>query len=76
MIRCISKRLFLLLQFRCAELFTLQIDSIKKGGESKPDNGPRIFALHKYVHKCRSQCHIAHRTKDVLPDARRPAKKY
>lgn len=60
-----------------AELFTLQIDSIKKGAEPKPDNGPRIFALHKYVRRCMLHFpHIAHRTQDVLPDAHRPAKKY
>jgi len=32
------------------QLTTLQIDSIKKAAaESKPDDSPRIFALHKYV---------------------------
>ena len=36
-----------------AELFTLQINSIKKGAEPKSDNGPRVFALHKYVRRCK-----------------------
>lgn len=76
MIRCIPKKSFPLLRSSYAELSTLQIESIKKGGESRPDNGPRIFALHKYVHKCKFPCHIAHKTQDVLPDAHRPAKKY
>lgn len=34
-----------------------QIDAIKKEAESKPDDSPRIFSLHKYVRRAKS--HLA-----------------
>lgn len=53
-----------------------QIDSLKKQNEMKPENGPRVFALHKYIPPRLVSIIVTHILQDILSDAYRPATRH